>query len=202
MPPPRPELTPSRGPEEKNPREAQPSKGDTAPIVKPVGAWKAWLPLGVTIVVMPLLAYGMATFILVPKMQKTLVASGVVLAKENAQVRAGVDGVGSETLASGSQRQVVTLNKLLVNVAGTMASRYLLPSITLVSDASDFSARVKDNEPQLRDMACGLMMMKTIAILEQPGARNLLRGELIAGFNTILGNAAVRELYFTEFAIQ
>ena len=30
----------------------------------------------------------------------------------------------------------------------------------------------------------------------------LLRGELIAGFNSILGNGAVQELYFTEFAIQ
>ena len=46
------------------------------------------------------------------------------------------------------------------------------------------------------------MMMKTIASLEKPGARNQLRGELIAGFNTLLGNAAVQELYFTEFAIQ
>jgi flagellar basal body-associated protein FliL len=38
--------------------------------------------------------------------------------------------------------------------------------------------------------------------LEKPGARNLIRGELLAGFNTILGNSAVREIYFTEFAIQ
>jgi len=94
------------------------------------------------------------------------------------------------------------MNKLLVNVAGTMASRYLLTSITMVGDAPDFATKVAKFDPQLRDMAGSLMMTKTIASLEKPGARNLLRSELIAGFNSILGNGTVKELYFTEFAIQ
>jgi flagellar FliL protein len=51
-------------------------------------------------------------------------------------------------------------------------------------------------------MASGILNTKTIADLEKPGARNLIRGELLAGFNTIMGNSAVREIYFTEFAIQ
>ena len=38
--------------------------------------------------------------------------------------------------------------------------------------------------------------------VEQRRVWNLLRGELLAGFNSILGNAAVQEVYFTEFAIQ
>ena len=43
-------------------------------------------------------------------------------------------------------------------------------------------------------MASGLLSAKTIADLEKPGARNLIRGELISGFNSILGNAAVQEI--------
>ena len=199
---PRDEPIPTRGTGEKHPRDSQPAEADPAAIAKPAGAWKAWLPLGVTIVAMPLLAYGVATFILVPHMKKALVAAWVAPAKANPQARAGAEGTGSEALPQGSQQQTVTLNKLLVNVAGTMASRYLLTSMTLVGGVPDFPNRVAQHEPQLRDVASGLMMMKTIASLEKPGARNLLRGELIAGFNTILGNAAVQELYFTEFAIQ
>lgn len=202
MPSPRDEPTPARGNGEKHPRDPQPADPVAAPKANPTGAWKAWLPLGVTIVVMPLMAYGVTTFILVPQMQKSLVASGLAPTKASQPAHAEAKGTSSEAPAQGGQRQTVTLNKVLVNVAGTMASRYLLTSITLVGDAPDFTSRVSQNEPQLRDIASGLMMMKTIANLEQPGARNLLRGELIAGFNTILGNAAVQELYFTEFAIQ
>jgi len=199
---PRTEPTPARGNEEKHPRDAQPATAEAAPKATPSGAWKAWLPLVVTMLVMPLVAYGVTIFILVPRMQKSLAAAGVTPAKASAPTGAGAEGAGNEATAQGGQRQNVTLNKLLVNVAGTMASRYLLTSITLVGDGPDFPGRVTKNEPQLRDMASGLMMMKTIENLEKPGARNLLRGELIAGFNTILGNAAVQELYFTEFAIQ
>ena len=199
---PRSEPTAARGNEEKHTRDPQPAVADAAPQEKPAGAWKAWLPLSVTMVVMPLVAYGVTTFILVPQMQKSLVAAGVAPAKANQPTHAGAEGASSEATAQAGQGPNVTLNKLLVNVAGTMASRYLLTSITLVGASPDFASRVAKNEPQLRDMASGLMMMKTIDNLEKPGARNLLRGELIAGFNTILGDAAVQELYFTEFAIQ
>ena len=113
-----------------------------------------------------------------------------------------VANAGKEAPTPGDAGHSVSLNKLLVNVAGTMGSRYLLSSITLLGDAADFPARVAQHEPQLRDMASGILNTKTIADLEKPGARNLIRGELLAGFNTILGNSAVREIYFTEFAIQ
>lgn len=202
MPPPRTEPPPGSGKDEKKPREPQAADADAPPQTNPTGGWKAWLPLGVTIVVMPLLAYSVATFILVPQMKKSLVAAGVAPAKTTPQAHAGAEGANSEAPASGGQRQNVALNKLLVNVAGTMASRYLLTSMTLVGDEPDLPSLVLQKEAQLRDMASGVLMMKTIMDLEKPGARNLLRGELITGFNTILGNAAVQELYFTEFAIQ
>ena len=38
--------------------------------------------------------------------------------------------------------------------------------------------------------------------LEKPDARNLIRNELITGFNTILGDSVVTDIYLTEFAIQ
>ena len=198
---PRSEPTPTRGNEEKHARDPQAAAADVIPKATTASAWKAWLPLGAAIVVMPLAAYSVTTFILVPQMQKALVVAGVASPKAKPPAHGGAEGASSEAPTQGGQ-QSVTLNKLLVNVAGTMASRYLLTSITLVGSASDFPSLVSKSEPQLRDMASGLMMMKTIENLEKPGARNLLRGELIAGFNSILGNGAVQELYFTECAIQ
>jgi flagellar basal body-associated protein FliL len=51
-------------------------------------------------------------------------------------------------------------------------------------------------------MACGALATKTLADLEKPDARNLIRTQLITGFNNILGDSVVREIYLTEFAIQ
>jgi flagellar protein FliL len=151
---------------------------------------------------MPAIAYAMTTFVLVPKMQKALRSPATAPTEAGKEARAETANAGKEGSAPGGAGQSVTLNKVLVNVAGTMGSRYLLSSITLLGDASDFPARVSQHEPQLRDMASGILNTKTIADLEKPGARNLIRGELLAGFNTIMGSAAVREIYFTEFAIQ
>ena len=94
------------------------------------------------------------------------------------------------------------MNKLLVNVAGTMGSRYLLVSLSIVGADPDFKSKLQAHDPQLRDLACGALSTKTLADLEKPGARNLIRSELISGFNNILGGALVQEIYLTEFAIQ
>jgi len=198
-----PRSEPGRGTEEKHPREPKPEAAPALAAPEAQGSpWQAWLPLGVALLVMPAIAYAMTTFILVPRMQKALRTQATVPAEAGQEARAETANPGKEALAPGGAGQSVTLNKLLVNVAGTMGSRYLLTSITLLGDATDFPARIAQHEPQLRDMASGILNTKTIADLEKPGARNLIRGELLAGFNTIMGTSAVREIYFTEFAIQ
>ena len=58
------------------------------------------------------------------------------------------------------------------------------------------------HDAQLRDVACGLLSTKTITDIEKPGARNLIRSELISGFNHMLGNGSIQEIFLTEFAIQ
>ena len=201
---------PGRGGEEKAPAKAE-SPGSPAAAKGAGSPMQAWLPLIAALVLMPVIAWAVTAFVLVPKMQKAL--KSTVGAAAAAPAEGGKEGgkegaAGEATNAStsissnGEVRPAVTLNKLLVNVAGTMGSRYLLTSVTLVGDGSDFSAQVAQHEPQLRDLASGILNAKTIADLEKPGARNMIRGELLAGFNSVMGKAAVREIYFTEFAIQ
>jgi flagellar protein FliL len=198
-----PRSEPGRGAEEKHPREPK-SEATPSPASRESkgSSWQAWLPLGVALLAMPALAYAMTTFVLVPRMQKALGSPASLPAETGNAPRAEVANAGKDNPTPGGAGHSVTLNKLLVNVAGTMGSRYLLSSITLLGDAADFSDQVAQKEPQLRDMASGILNTKTIADLEKPGARNLIRGELLAGFNTIMGKSAVHEIYFTEFAIQ
>ena len=155
------------------------------------GGIKAWLPLILTIALMPALAFGMTKFVLVPQLQKSL---GI---KEP-------DGSGAKgKSATEGKKMSVALRKLLVNIAGTMGSRYLLVSVTVVgNDGEAFKAKMTENDAQLRDTAMGILSVKTLADLEKPGSRNLIRTELINGFNNVLGENSVAEIYITEFGIQ
>lgn len=157
--------------------------------------FKAWLPLIITVLLMPVLAYAMTTFVLVPKLQE-----GLGVAPANPAVAAPKSGKSAKE--SNEKREAVTMNKLLVNVAGTMGARYLLVSLNVVGTEANFKAKMAEYDPQLRDMAMGALRVKTLADLEKPGAVNLIRTELITGFNNILGGAFVKEIYVTEFAIQ
>ena len=168
---------------------------ESAPAAAPArgGGFKAWLPLMVTILLMPALAFGVAQFVILPQLQKGL---GI-------KTPAGGDtaSAAKKSPADAKQESVI-MSKLLVNVADTMGARYLLVSLSVVGNSSDFKQKMADHDAQLRDMACGDLATKTLADLEKPGERNAIRNELITGFNNILGDSVVQEIYLTEFAIQ
>jgi flagellar protein FliL len=159
------------------------------------GGIKGWLPLIVMTLLMPALAYAMTTFVMVPKLQKSLGASAPTPAGEAASSK-------SKKEAPGAKTESIPMNKLLVNVAGTMGARYLLVSLSVAGSGADFKAQMDAHDAQLRDMAQSTLATKTLADLEKPGARNMIRNELLSGFNNILGDGTVQEIYFPEFAIQ
>ncbi|HTL16932.1 MAG TPA: flagellar basal body-associated FliL family protein [Patescibacteria group bacterium] len=180
--------------------ESAPTQGEAAPAAAEAAApspaapsgFKSWLPLIITAIAMPALAFVMTQFVLLPQLKKGLgISSGVVAVKAK-EPKAVAD----------AKRETIPLNKLLVNVAGTMGARYLLVSLSVAGSNSEFKNKVQAHDPQLRDFACGVLATKTIADLEKPGSRNAIRSELLSGFNNILGGALVEEIYLTEFAIQ
>jgi flagellar basal body-associated protein FliL len=91
---------------------------------------------------------------------------------------------------------------VLVNVAGTAGTRYLLTNMSLVGYGEQFKTLIEEHMDQLADLASGTLANKTISDLEKPGVRNLVRTELITVFNNALGSAAVQEIYLIDFAIQ
>jgi len=113
-------------------------------------------------------------------------------------------GSGDKSKKSADAKKInVPFQKLLVNIAGTMGQRFLLMSLSLSSTGGEeFRTKVTDDDAALRDMCLGILSTKTLADLEKPGARNLIRTELLNGFNNILGDNSVSEIYITEFGIQ
>lgn len=186
-----------------------------APAAK--GGLGAWLPLLVNVLLMPALGFATFTFLIQPKL-----GSGAAPAEHHAE--AADDGHGSSSghgdshggdshggggahgsKSGGDTKGRITAplpGKILVNVAGTMGTRYLLANVTLVSAKSELKSLIEKHEAQLKDVAASALASKTIADLEKPGARNIIRSELISIFNNVLGDGTVNELYLTEFAIQ
>ncbi len=189
---------------------AAPAKGGAA----------AWLPLIVMVVGMPVMAFAMTNYLLLPKLKAELAAgaahkepaegeapeAGAEKAEAHgAKPAAKAEGGHGDKEAKGSKnsaRHTFQLSKVLVNVSGSAGARYLIANYTLVGSAADFKAKLDDRKDQLLDVAIGVMGTKTIADLEKPGARNLIRSELMAAWNNALGGNVVKEIYITEFAIQ
>jgi flagellar FliL protein len=176
-----------------NPTDDAPAAAETpAPAPKIGGGFKAWLPLIATMAFMPVIAYAMTNFVLLPQMQKSL---GMTAPATDTGTKAKAENPGAKKVT-------VAMDKMLVNVAGTMGSRYLLTSLSVVSTDPTFQQKMTDNDAALRDMVNSTLSAKTLADLEKPDERNLIRTELLAGFNNILGSDEVQEIYLTEFAIQ
>lgn len=171
-------------PQSPEPQPEPPQESSTSTIM-------AWVPLAATLVLMPALAYAMTEFVLVPRLRSSL---GLTEKTSPTSQPSGDK--------KGAIRENVPMTKLLVNVAGTMGARYLLVSLTVSGSSPEFKTKLQTHDPQLRDLACGILATKTLADLEKPGARNLIRSELISGFNNLLGTALVEEIFLTEFAVQ
>lgn len=199
--------------EEADSKAAKPAAGG--------GGMKAMLPLVISIVLMPVLAYVMTVFVLLPKLKASAGGSAAVKADEHGDATKS-DGHGAPSkpeepgghgeakapaesghggaTAKGSSK--VALSKIVVNVSGTMGSRYLMTSVTLVGSSKDFKDVIEENKDKLLDIASGSLSSKTIADLEKPGARNHIRAELMTLFNNSLPSPLVKELFITDMAVQ
>jgi len=165
------------------------------------GGLKAWLPLAVAVVTMPALAYATTHFVLLPRLEHAMTQGKPGAAQANT-AEASAPAAGGDKAVSDKTKVTVSLSKLLVNVAGTMGTRYLMTSVTLVGNTPEFKDKIDENKDQLMDLATGTLSGKTISDLEKPGARNVIRAELLTVFNGALGGPLVKEIYITELAIQ
>ena len=183
--------------------EIQPDEASAAAAQKTAsaGVFHTWLPLLATVLTMPALAYATTQFILLPKIKQAMVQAAAPGADETPGTASKDKDAGAAS-ATGKDPVLVPLPKILVNVAGSMMTRYLTMSVTLVGSSSDFKDRITKNQAQLQDLANGALMTKTIADLEKPGSRNVIRSELLTVFNNALGGPVIKEIYITEQAIQ
>lgn len=180
-----------------------------------------WMPVIAILVLMPAITFAVAQFVIIPKM-KSLVqeqhpAEGGAEKDGHAESAAKGEHGKPETKgghgkpeakgghgkgAEGGDQGTYDFENVVVNLSGTMGTRYLKASFTVYSDNADLKKVIDQNKKQLLDVATTVLGSRTLADLEQPGAKNVVRNDLMANLNQAVKSDLISQIFFSEFVVQ
>jgi flagellar FliL protein len=205
-------------------KDAKESK-DTAPaapaeVAAPIekkkgGALKAWLPAVAAILLAPAATFGVAEFVLLPRLQAKLAISPAEAqakleaapeaAEEKAEEKPEKEEKGGKGGKEGKEAGGgnYEFSNVVVNLAGTMGTRYLKTSFIVTGvGGKSVKGTFETQKAKLTDITLNVLSSLTLADLEEPGSKNVLREKLVAAYNQALGKRMVEQVYFSDFVIQ
>ncbi len=186
---------------------AAPPAGNTPPTSKRA-LLASWLPVIAAIVLAPVLSWTVTEFVLLPRLQKKLTATRAgdpaeevaaapgAPAKEEGGGKAGKGGKEAPNPASYEFQNVV------VNLAGTMGTRYLKTTFIVTGADGNIKATFESQKAKLTDVTLNVLSSLSLADLEEPGAKNVLREKLVLAYNQALGKRVAEQVYFSDFVVQ
>ena len=177
-------------------------------------ALKSWLPAIVAVVLAPVLSFAVAQFVLLPRL-KHQIASQPVTAGAERETPPGeepAESSGGGEKAGGKEGAKegpggpgnYEFSNVVVNLSGTMGTRYLKTSfiVTPADKKINLKGLFEEQKAKLTDITLNVLSSLTLADLEEPGAKNVLREKLVATYNQALGKRAVDQVYFSDFVVQ
>ena len=196
-----------------------------APAAAGAGGMKAMMPAIIAIVLAPAATWGVANFVLLPKFKASVaeaVAAGDPDAAAKGDKKADAHGAkkpdahgAKKADAHGAKKadahgakgggggdQGYKFENVVVNLSGTMGTRYLKASFLITGDKPDLAERFAEAKPQLTDVTLAVLSSLTLADLEEAGSKNIIRERLIAAYNQVLGGKYAENLFFSEFVVQ
>ena len=194
-----------------------PAPVEAAAEKKKSGGLSAWLPAIVAVLLAPVATFAVAEYVLLPRLQAKLAAGagdahaaasehGEEAAPEHeekpAKEEKGGHGgkEGKEGKEGGSNYE---FSNVVVNLAGTMGTRYLKTSFIVTGvGGKSVKGTFETNKAKLTDITLNVLSSLTLADLEEPGSKNVLREKLVATYNQALGKRQVEQVYFSDFVIQ
>ena len=99
-----------------------------------------------------------------------------------------------------SSGKVLPLPQLVVNLADPAGRRLLKLGMEVEANA-DIAKELQANNAKIRDAVITLLAGKSFAEVQSPEGKVLLRAEVAARLNQILGAPRVVRVYFTEFVV-
>jgi flagellar basal body-associated protein FliL len=192
------------------------ASGDSA---KAASGGKSIVPLLGGILGGALASFAMCQFVLVPKIQKA--ASGAHPeasaaqapdahgAEKKADAHGGGGGHGGKEDDKNAPKATYTKEgwsyafpSVTANLSGSLGRQYLKCSFQIVSDDKNIAALVEENKGKLKDVVLSVLGARSLADVESPSAKAVLRAELVANLNKALSTGAIKQVQFTEFLIQ
>jgi flagellar FliL protein len=188
----------SAKPEAKEPPAEKPALEAPAGTKSPSSA-AAWIPAIACALLAPVACFAIAQFILVPRFVRRLsapVAAEAAPAESASATKAASDGKSSGPVNSYDFTNVV------VNLSGTMGTRYLKTTFTVTGSDAALKQQFDANKARLTDVTLNVLSALSLADLEEPGSKNVIRDKLVAAYNQALGHREVEQVYFSDFLIQ
>jgi flagellar FliL protein len=197
-------AAPDKAASEKSAPAPAPEKAAAAPAAEPApGGLKAWLPLIAAIVVAPALTWAVGQFVLIPNLQKKLAAAPTGEETAAAPAEGGkAEGKGGKEGKDGKEAASYEFQNVVVNLAGTMGTRYLKTSFLVTGAEPNIKGTFEANKPKLTDVTLNVLSSLSLADLEEPGAKNVLREKLVTAYNQALGHKVADQVYFSDFVVQ
>lgn len=147
-----------------------------------------------------------------PALEHENAESGQPAAQGRVEQPAGANASGAENPLNSAriERQtdlprsggmVLPLPPITVNLAESGGRRYLKLGLE-VEVNSDVAAQLKAQTPRIRDAIIMLLAGKTYGDVSSPDGKVLLKAEIAARLNQILGAQRVVRVYFTDFVVE
>jgi flagellar FliL protein len=170
----------------------------TAAAAAPSGM-AAWLPILAVVVLVPVISFAMAEFVLFPRLVERLGGGSESTHATGSPVEGGEShGEGGHGAAMESHE----FTNVVSNLSGSMKSRYIKVSFTAYSSNPNFKHLVEQNHAKILDTALSVLGSLTLAELEDATVKNRMRADMVSAFETLLRGRVIEEIYFSEFVVQ
>ena|SRR5690349_20554290 len=99
-------------------------------------------------------------------------------------------------------KPVYTVENLVLNPAQSGGSRYLVLTISFSVKDSTTVSKMKERDPELRDILLKVLGSKTVPQLSDMAARPALKAEVRAQAGRLFGERTITDVFFPQFVIQ
>lgn len=191
----------SAKPESKEPAVDKAAAPEKVPAKASSGA-ASWIPAIGAILLSPVVCFALAQFVLIPRFQKKLGSLATTASAEPAPAPIAAPAPAAKGDEKGGASNTYDFTNVVVNLSGTMGTRYLKTSFSITGNDPTLRASFEAGKARLTDVTLSVLSALSLSELEEPGAKNVLRDRLVAAYNEALGHHAVEQVYFSDFIVQ
>jgi len=163
------------------------------------GAMSSLMPILAAVVLAPAVSWAMVEYVLLPRLQEKLTHP---VAASSSHESASGHGSKAKHGQEGGADASYEFTNVVVNLAGTMGTRYLKTSFLVTGSDPQINALFEGQKPKMTDVTLNVLSSLSLADLEEPGAKNVLREKLVTAYNQAIGHKVAEQVYFSDFVVQ